>query len=197
MLEEQHIKNYWHKRSAEQGERTVGFSGESMTKQNYRYKKRMDFIFRHVPTNLKTLDYGCGIGRYAHKFPFYIGMDITYNLIVIAKGNYPDKKFLVIPDPCIPSDVSLKHTELFFTATVLQHCSDEVVKKILSNLPDVEMIALYENNHVKESKHVKGRTSAEYWGLLPERLRKSIRMRDSYSHLIHEEKHTLSIFYVK
>ncbi len=197
MLEENQIKKYWHKRSEEQGEKTVGFNNDPITKQNYRYAKRMDFIFQHVPTNLKTLDYGCGIGRYAPKFPFYIGMDITYNLVTIAKDNNPDKRFVVIPSPCIPDDVSMKHTELFFTATVLQHCSDEVVRNILSNLPDVSMIALYENNHVKESKHVKGRTTREYWELLPKNLRKDIRRRESYSHVIHGERHTLSIFYVK
>lgn len=68
MLKENEVKNYWNIRYQQQDERAVGFWESSIEEQNKRYEIRKTFISTLCPTNLKTLDYGCGIGRYADFF---------------------------------------------------------------------------------------------------------------------------------
>src|SRR5436190_1485775 len=72
MLEEEQVRPYWEARSSHQGARTVGFANSAMDVQDEHHQQRREFIFAHCPRHLPTLDYGCGIGRYAEEFDTYM-----------------------------------------------------------------------------------------------------------------------------
>ena len=190
MLPEVEIVDYWRRRAEMQRERTVGYANQSMGEQDTLYQQRRSFIFKFCPMDRPTLDYGCGIGRYADCFQYYTGTDITEELLSIARKNHPQNKF-VQQKSAIP-DLSGMDFSLFFTATVLQHCADAVVSKIFSVLRDYKpyglTIFLYENSDERVSaSHVCGRSMNFYLDLLASSF--SIKKSVQDSHLIHGEKH--------
>lgn len=185
-ISEEKIQKYWDDRAEQQGANTVGFNGAK--NQDANYKIRKDFIFNHVPKDLSTIDYGCGIGRYADCFESYMGLDITQSLLNIAIKDNPGKYFKRIK----LYDQLKEPFDLLFTATVLQHNSNYVVENIFKNLPEFKVLAFYENDQV-QSGSVKGRSALEYVHLAASRW--SIKEHESYSHVIHGEKHTLTILY--
>jgi SAM-dependent methyltransferase len=186
------IAMYWRRRAREQGLRTVGLGGASLEEQDGMYAVRRDFIFKHCPTDLETLDYGCGIGRYADMFRDYEGQDITGELIDLAKQNHPDKKFVLVDDP---SPQFENGPELFFTSTVLQHCDLTVVAEILHSLKQsstLKAVCLYENaQRGLKKQHVIGRTFLEYAYYLDDYL--GIKEMVAASHVIHGERHDLLV----
>jgi hypothetical protein len=115
-----------------------------------------------------TLDYGCGIGRNSVLFKSkYVGMDMTKELLDIAKFKNPDKEFSYISTPYIPETFIGEWVEQFFTATVLQHCDDGLVGKIFKSFYDskpinIRQIVLYENSSKFIKPHVIGRQPIEY-----------------------------------
>lgn len=199
-LNEQNILSYWQKRATSQGERTVGNGGLPMSVQDKEYEEKAKHVFSVCPQNLYTLDYGCGIGRYAPFFERYAGGDITESLLAIARSRNPEKRFFNLTSPIghgIPDDVA-GQTELLFFSTVLQHCSDEVCLKILSSvipaLPKLKAVFMYENSVVGESWHVKGRGWGDYGSLLNRagQYHSSIFFSE---HKVHNEEHCASIFW--
>lgn len=174
------IEEYWDNRYNKQGFLTVG-NYQNLKEQDQEYKEKQDFIFTHCPTNLRTLDYGCGVGRYSRFFDYYIGIDITKKAIELAKQYNPDAQFY-------NTDKINFEFELFFTATVLQHCSDKIVNDIFNKISDRKNITLclYENSTKGESEHVKGRDSYDFGYF------KIIEYK-KYKHVIHNEEHTLHL----
>ena len=193
MIEEKRIKDYWKERAGRQGRRTVGFVGTPLEKEDKRYAKRKKLIFSLCPRNLQTLDYGCGVGRYAPDFEKYTGADITTQLLELAREDNPGKTFVQLQEPWLPAE-GLPKIELFFTATVLQHNSDEVVARILASVkphaaPGIRF-SLYENAQVV-TDHVKARSPQDYADMVAV-LFKVKRVR-SKCHKIHKEKHCCAL----
>jgi len=191
MLPEVEIVDYWKKRAAVQGEKTVGFANQDMAEQDLQYQQRRELIFGVCPTDLSVLDYGCGIGRYAPYFPEYTGIDITLSLLEIASKNNPGKRFLHQKE-AVPDFTGISFS-LFFTATVLQHCAEEVVFKIFNALRKSKQgnfgIFLYENSDLRvDSSHVRGRPIDFYRSVIEKRF--FIKSEVSASHLIHGEEHS-------
>ena len=185
------VFSYWEKRTAEQGDRTVGFANGVMDIQDKEYESRFDFISPYLDEG-STLDYGCGTGRYAHFYDEneYTGADITQRLLDIAISNYPSHSFMKLGNV---GDIPKVEFDTFFTATVLQHNSDETVRLIFSNLRKMKsknlQFVLYENNQVR-CRHVKGRSPSEYLGFVSDFF--EIKTFTEGEHIICGEKHSIS-----
>lgn len=182
------VKKYWDQRSLRQGPLATG-EGTDMLIQEMQHVDRSLFIQPHIRTDLKTLDYGCGLGRFSLMFLNYIGCDITQSFLDYAKSTKPQKTFIKIEVGEVPN----VDFEVFFTCTVLQHNSDEMVWEIFKKLPKGIFLYLYENNEPGTSLHVKGRSPQDYFQLLLDAKHDPV-LHDSREHTIHGEKHTLSIF---
>jgi len=163
-LTEKGVQTYWKRRATRDGIRATGHSRYSLKGQDERYSMRKQFIFTSCPRHLRTLDYGCGIGRYAKDFECYLGVDFTESLLLIARKRYPKARFQLLHNPYLDSDLDFE-PELFFTSCVLQHNPDDVVLKIFESLiPMVKgniTFGLYENTEI-QSGHMRGRTGEEY-----------------------------------
>jgi len=189
-IQKEDIKKYWSERSSVQGARTVGFANSPTHIQDNNYKIRKEFIFKVCPKNLKTLDYGCGIGRYSKEFDNYLGVDVCENLINIAKNDNSEKEYFLVEEPAKIPDFFCP--ELFFTATVLQHNSDEVVEELFKNLSLVcksdIYFSIYENSQAN-GKTIKSRSSKDYCSIISKyfKLHSDGNCR---THNIHGENHS-------
>lgn len=163
-LTEEGVRTYWEKRAKRNGVRTTGHISYTLQGQDERYKAQKQFIFAYCPQHLKTLDYGCGIGRYAEDFEYYLGVDFTKSLLTIARERCPTAKFLKLNSSFLDRELDFD-PELIFTSCVLQHNPDDVVLKIFESfVPIVKgeiVFGLYENTET-QSGHMRGRTSKEY-----------------------------------
>ncbi len=196
MLQENDVVDYWKRKAASCGERAVGYNESQMSVQDRNYAVRKEFIFSHCPTWMRTLDYGCGIGRYSPEFrDVYIGADITGEFLGIATKNNPGKTYVPLETPMpVHEELIGIEFEMFFTATVLQHCSDELVGKIFGAagrlMKDTCLFVLYENDF-KHAPHIEGRSSSRYADMMSKQ--REVLSLGSHSHEIHGEKHTLTI----
>ena len=192
MLPESSIKEYWRKRSEAQGALTVGYGGHNASQQAQEYTKKISFVRPFLNPALKTLDYGCGVGRWSHLFPSYLGVDITENLLHIARRENPTKNFQLLENPFLISLLELNggKFEQFFTSTVLQHCALKVVQKLFYNLSQHYSapftMVLYENSKV-QSQHVQGRSPLEYKDLIANFF--TTGAFQQASHVVHGEEH--------
>lgn len=163
-LTEESVLNYWKVRSASDGMRATGHAAYTLVEQNKRYEIRKEFIFNFCPKILRTLDYGCGIGRYVKDFKHYLGVEMTGSILSRAKRRCPKAMFLKLKSPFLERKLNFK-PELIFTANVLQHNPDNLVLKIFESfVPIVEddiMFGFYENIEV-QARHVRGRTGEDY-----------------------------------
>lgn len=199
MLKEDQVHEYWERRAAEHGARTVGFINKPLDFQSKICEERMKFIFPHCPRSLRTLDFGCGTGNFTDCFDSYLGVDISESLLSFAKRAYPKKRFILLKHP-IPSEsaIFLFRPELFFSVTVLQHNSDDLVRKIFKSMAHVGqdmMFSIYENSHAILKSHIKGRLPEEYLAFLGESF--DVLESRSFSHYVHGEKHTLTLAKVR
>lgn len=205
MLSETDAKKFWAERAHKHQAQAVGFdAGANAKKNDAEYEERFDFVFQHLlHASVPTLDYGCGVGRYAHHFPNYLGLDATGELLTIAKGLNPSKNFQLI-EGVYPSEEEICRVraefkpERIFTATVLQHCSDDLVVQVLRSLLPIDTVvtfALYEKDNGDTKPHVISRRCSDYYDLL-NRAGWFIKDYKTYSHKIHKEIHTLSVFSV-
>ena len=201
-LAQKDIMNYWSIRSNEQRDRTVGFVGNSLSEQEVEYEEKIKFVTTHIDTTKRTIDYGCGIGRWSDTFIDYLGVDVTEKLLTAAKTR-SQKRFHLLAQPYFEeSDLlvlrqDLNEMEYFFTSTVLQHCNDKSVKLIFKSLNGIRKhgfrFVFYENSSV-QAEHVKGRKTSDYVRLI----RKFWEVKDyqSFTHIVHGEEHSLSIISV-
>jgi len=194
MLEENQVHEYWERRANKHGARTVGFVNKPLDFQSEICEQRAKFIFPHCPRFLRTLDFGCGTGNFTNYFGSYLGVDISESLLDFAKTAYPGKRFVLLKQP-IPSEkeIFLFKPELFFSVTVLQHNSDDLVRKIFKSMVQIGqdmMFSIYENCQVM-AKHVKARDPEDYLTLLDDYFK--VLTSCSFSHFTHGEKHALTI----
>jgi len=198
MLSEKTAPSYWEERAKKFDKRAVGFDSRQLEEQEINYSLRRSFIFNHLNSSTPTLDYGCGVGRYAKYFRNYMGCDLTKQLLDIAGKENPNTAFFHLKEPWINEDNALlaSRTEQIFTATVLQHCDDELVAKIIksfSHFPLLHRLCFYEKNNGDVKPHVVSRNSKEYYDLV-NCAGFFIKNSESYTHSIHGELHTLSKF---
>ena len=192
-LKQDIIKDYWINRSKTYGKATVGYIGNSLPEQNKEYDEKINFVKQYLNKSLTTLDYGCGVGRWSILFDKYLGVDITNNLLEIAKKE-TIKEYLLIDTTYLPNYISKEFDfERFFTSTVLQHCDDDSVRDILKSIKVNKEkgfeFFLYENTEV-QTNHVKGRTPIEYKKLISEYF--EVLSFEEYHHMVHGEKHSIT-----
>jgi len=195
------IEEYWEKRSSIHQEKSVGFQNAPLKEQEEHYKQRYEWIIPNIPLDLKTLDYGCGTGRYSQFFDKtkYLGMDISENLLEIAKRNNPQHSYHKLKSP-IPEETGFI-PEMFFTATVLQHNCDEVVLAILERLAamlkrDKVLLCLYENTSKKKGDgHICFRSVKKYVELIKKIF--EVIKYEARTHRIHGEEHSLILVQAK
>jgi len=187
------IIKYWEERSKKQGERTVGYGGDTLQSQDTDYEEVFSFVMPNIDCSLPTLDYGCGIGRYTKFFDSknYLGVDITKSLLDIARDRNPDYYYKLLSAPYM-HDLSLGfQPKNIITATVLQHNPDEVVSSIIDwfKMMSPEHIYLYENTANKSnSNHMCFRSIQEYKSIV------DWDMAYAHSHIVRNEQHTLMRF---
>lgn len=199
MLKEHQVYKYWKQRAIKHGNRAIGFGNRSLDYQLKLHRQRMEFIFPHCPRSLRTIDFGCGTGNFANCFESYLGMDINRKFLSFAKKRYPKKDFILLKKPIpLKKRIFLFKPELFFSATVLQHNSDDLVRKIFRKMAQYKqnmMFCLYENSHAIEKSHIKGRSPEDYLTFLNESYK--ILNSSSFTHRIHGENHSITIAKVK
>lgn len=191
------VIRYWEERARQQGKRTVGYNNIPIAEQNDNYKIRTDFIIPKVDTELFTLDYGCGVGRYSKFFTKYLGVDVTKELLDIAINENPEHDYRLLTSPDL-SDVDLSGIEQFYTSTVLQHNTNESVKLILSELSkadNLKSIVMYEcSTHRVDMNnlHMNLRTVKGYEDLVGEYF--DVKKLETFEHIIHGAEHALMKF---
>lgn len=89
---------FWKKRIEEAGKsgrlhHSVYVSSDALWDTIFR--AHMGVLDKEVPPGSSLLDIGCGYGRFAPMFENYTGVDISPDLIEIAKSTYPSKKFVI------------------------------------------------------------------------------------------------------
>jgi SAM-dependent methyltransferase len=192
MLEKDRVKKFWDKRARADRAKAVGLKGQSFEEQTAEHLEKEKFIFQHCPKNYITLDYGCGIGRCSDNFENYLGVDASEEILNIAKEMHPDKNYLLLQEPWLPKELDFDF-ELFFTTTVLQHNSDEVVREIFRSVANLKkknfFFSLYENAE-NSTHHLKARNSRYYIKLLKEHF--EILDYKSYEHKAHNVSHILT-----
>jgi SAM-dependent methyltransferase len=204
MLNEDQAKSYWEDRAKTHQESAVGFDCRAIEEQDINYNIRTNFIFKNLDTYLPTLDYGCGIGRYAQQFSKYVGADMTKELIKLARKRNKGKRFVHLSHPYLTEvetfNIRYKFDiEQVLTTTVLQHCDDELVIKILKSFKDnllgLKRLCFYEKDAGDKKPHVISRSTLDYMTLLSEA---GIHTNGNCkSHIVHNEKHTLSVFNIQ
>lgn len=168
-LTQAEIRNYWTRRAEVYAQRLWWGPGAATPEEHIaQVAERADFIFETCPRTLRTLDYGCGIGRYAKFFEKekYLGVDISAPYLKMAREANPAYTFAQISSPLWEEPVDWD-IEVFFTATVLQHCSDDVVDGLMANLAKKQRkqfaLSLYEYaNPDWTVRQTMGRPPAEY-----------------------------------
>ena len=203
MLNEKDSVIYWYDRARESGEVAVGFNAKDLEKQETQYEAKERFVMKYVNSDLTTLDYGCGIGRWAKYWAInrYMGVDVTRSLLNIAWDQNPNHYFFHIQRPYL-EDYAVRlegDTQQIFTSTVLQHCDDSLVKLIMESwmkwVPTVKTFAFYEINNGKTKTHVLGRPTFRYRQLL-HASGFEVKSDSSSTHFVHGEAHTLSLIEV-
>ena len=183
MLTKDQIYKYWENRTKQFKEKAV----------DYKPHEKKKFIFQHLSTTFNTLDYGCGIGIAASNFQSYLGMDIIPDLLKHARRKNPSKDFRLLEDICLPETLDFDIKQ-FFTATVLQHNPDDVVKEIFQSVANLKpndiIFCLYENSQTN-ANHMIARNDKDYVNLLSEYF--DIIDYVSYKHSIFKSEHTLTI----
>lgn len=179
-------KEYWKARYGKDGPQAVGLSGATAETQSQIDKERQSWITSKIPLDLRTIDFGCGTGKMASYFPFYIGMDLSKEGLQEARKRNPGKTFLA------PSPIAWDF-DIFLTVTVLQHNTDEEVKRIFSLVekPKGFWFALYEKAE-GTLPHCLGRSGERYQELVEESGFK-VFGQTTYIHTIHGEAHGLHL----
>lgn len=193
-IKKENVKKYWDNRSSQQGKNTVGFGNKPLTEQDKNYQIRYSFILPYLDTTLKTIDFGCGVGRYSGFFEpdKYLGVDITKNLLDIAVHENSKHDYNLLSEPNL-TGINYDY-EQFFVATVLQHNDDDGVRDILRTINSdfLKRIVLYENTSDipnREGRHIKFRSVKEYIEFMKEFF--NVKTFDFDEHVIHGEKHSV------
>jgi hypothetical protein len=195
MLKESDAPEYWRKRAEESGKAAVGFMATNLSAQNEQYREKENFVLKNIHTSIYTVDYGCGVGRWAKHWSIdkYLGVDMTKSLLDIAQGENPSHSFSHLSSPFLTE--RLDNVEQVFTSTVLQHCDDSLVLKIMESwakfIPHLKSVCLYELGNNSKKHHVGGRSHWEYADMVKKAGIFSF-LQYSASHCVHKELHTIT-----
>lgn len=164
-------KEHWNNRCKKYGYDAVGVIGTKGGVQEEQYRKTIDFLMGKIPTDKKVLDYGCGVGKLSHLFKaaLYIGVDISEEMLSIAKQKNPEYTYRL--------NTRLPKTDITFIANVLQHNPDDVVKKIRFKSPEMYIYELKEGG--KDKEFLYHRSIKDYEKLLG---KKCVKSWDNGSH---------------
>lgn len=203
-LSEERAYDYWINRFDNQKESVVDFVKHDRGQAEDLFQERVRFFFEgevSCPRNLRTLDFGCGIGRYSIFFDKYLGLDLNDKIVECASAGHPDKSFCIYEKENrgntvfhFNEQVKQFNPQLFFTSTVLQHCNDNFVLRIFNSLYSIMReneftFFLYENDQVQQS-HVCGRPPDRYAKMIGYFF--GIKEVQTKSHIVHGEKHTIT-----
>jgi len=203
MLSENEIIPYWSERAHRLKATAVGYGDKALSEQDKHYQITTDFIKANIDVNLNTIDYGCGIGRYSPIFKGkYVGVDVSEELLQIAKKNNENCEFKLLSQPFLPKFAHFSSDlEQFFTATVLQHINDDMVHKVYQSLFNLnpyklKTIVAYENSENWTKPHVVGRMPELYVKFITD-----VGFRIDNIHynsiIVKGEKHTLTLIDLK
>lgn len=173
-LTESEAKTYWEGLAKTHGERAVGSLNKVMSAQDAICEKRLAWLRGHLDDAVldqPVIDFGCGIGRYSVLWNDYIGVDISPTMVEMARFRNPAKVFIALPEPWLMPEPMFHFSKVFFTTTVLQHCTDEVALAVFDSvrkeMPSVEKIVLYENID-QNGGFMRGRKPSDYAFLIAE-----------------------------
>lgn len=170
-------KNYWITRAKKCQETTVGCAGYDIDKLNQVTKDWIQFFKKywaalHQEPSCKTLDFGCGIGRFTKYLPGQVlGIDMTQELINIAIRDNPDITFNHYDGENLPYENYSYHN--VWSCTVLQHIViDSVLRKIASEIDRILVrngrVLLIENtSKLPNAPHIIFRSAQEYCDIFP------------------------------
>lgn len=134
-------------------------------------------IDQEVDINGKTiLDFGCGSGRWVEYFcnlgAKYIGVDISDEVIKLAKSRYPDNSFIALKDHKIPLEND--SCDFIFSIAVIHHNQplqqEELLGEIARILKPGGYLFLFEALGTYQSERV-----------FPHPMRKWIKMVENYN----------------
>lgn len=165
--------DYWAKRYERHHERVPGTSNKK--NQNEEYSKKIRFISERIPRNLKTLDYGCGIGWYSSLFRDYLGYDPIDRAVELAKERNEEKTFTTNEEDAIRFK-----PELVLFATVLQHIENP--KEVVDKFKDSKYIVMFENISQELDKNYIFFRESSYYVRLVEKTHPNISY-ESYDHI--------------
>lgn len=141
---------------------------KNLSPQEY-WEKRAPFWIGHYPTptrkwepiikrflnkNQRTLELGCGDGRWSGLFApnLYIGIDFSTKLIKAAKQNHPKYLFKVLD--MLDIDYSkMRGIECLFSFTSLLHLSPTEIKSLAKQLDPNLSIVFIESDNLSHSEH--------------------------------------------
>ena len=193
MISEDKVKEYWQQRYRKQKDKTVGYSG-SLEGYSERVKWVGNELLRHGLLEFKTLDYGCGTGMYSNLFykSKYLGVDITKELLLHTPNGY---NYTHIQTPYLEKKVY--DAEMIYTNCVLQHNSDELLRKILHGftLQNPSFLVFYECTDKRIiNDHVKPRQYSEYDNLVLDTFGLDFVQKGEIVHTFKGELHSLMIW---
>jgi hypothetical protein len=197
------VQVYWQQRALRQGDLAVGYAGLSETVQAAILVKKREFITQYLDTNLPTIDYGCGVGKFAPLFDGvnYVGLDLTKQFLDSARRNNPAKTFVLLTDPTLKtfSKFCTAYWKQFMTVNVLQHNCDATVFDIFKGLKRVVSdgftISMYENTHEKKGlSHMCFRKPEDYVMFVGDHF--NVKKYTVHDHIVHNEKHSLIQVYL-
>lgn len=149
-------KDFWKKRLQQAYERghlhySIYLCPPPMWENIYHEHKKI--LEKEVEKGAKVLDAGCGYGRMASLFEHYTGVDLSPDLLNIAREKNPDKEFIEANLEELP--FRDKHFDVAFTvsirAMVIGNLGEEAWLKIEKELKRVAkklIILEYEEPHI-------------------------------------------------
>ncbi len=170
MKDMEEYKKYWEDRSARQGELTVGhnsWNNEEFIAKQKEWINRFEPYWATLKRDGNTLDFGCGSGRLTKHLPGKVyGLDMTKNLIDIAKENDPDSNYIHYDGKTLPFED--EYFDSVWTCTVLQHIVlpehfVEITKQLGRKVKKGGKLLMFENAALIPNKiHITFRNLNEY-----------------------------------
>ena len=93
----------------------------------YIHAQELFYLQKYFPNSPNSLSLGCGTGRYMEMAS--VGLDISANMLQIARKNYPNKQFL--EGDATNTKLPAAHFQGIFSLHVLMHLQPNVVAQIL------------------------------------------------------------------